>query len=216
MYAEFCKTCVHTLKSQGSVLVPILPTGKLYELIERLQHYLGNEASPVSSTPIYVISRSAKQSLAYANIYAEWVCAERQAAVYAADPPFEQLNSDKVRVHASLADARLNEQWRQPCVVFASHPSLRFGDACHLVELWKGAPNNAFVFVEPEFSHVEALAPYQPVYASAYYFPVDASLHTSELHALIGQARTVEHLTVPAELAKSIESQVSASHTIYT
>jgi hypothetical protein len=36
MIHEFCKACVATLKSQGCVLVPSMPTGKIYDLIEHL------------------------------------------------------------------------------------------------------------------------------------------------------------------------------------
>jgi len=35
---------------------------------------------------------------------------------------------------------------RSPCVVFTGHPSLRFGDAVHFMELWAGSSANAVIF----------------------------------------------------------------------
>ena len=40
----------------------------------------------------------------------------------------------------------MNSDYRQPCVVFCGHPSLRFGDAVHFIELWGNNPNNLVIF----------------------------------------------------------------------
>ena len=45
----------------------------------------------------------------------------------------------------SAAD-RFNVMVRNPCVVFTGHPSLRFGDAVHFVELWNASSANAVIF----------------------------------------------------------------------
>lgn len=34
----------------------------------------------------------------------------------------------------------------QPCVVFCGHPSLRFGDAVHFIEMWGSNPLHAVIF----------------------------------------------------------------------
>jgi len=39
-----------------------------------------------------------------------------------------------------------NNEFKTPCVVFTGHPSLRFGDVVHLIELWGSSPNNLIVF----------------------------------------------------------------------
>jgi len=44
-----------------------------------------------------------------------------------------------------ILDGFSNEM-RTPCVVFCGHPSLRFGDAVHLVELWGKSSANTVVF----------------------------------------------------------------------
>ena len=42
MIQEFCKACMVTLKNQGNVLIPSLPTGKIYDLIEYLYRFVLN------------------------------------------------------------------------------------------------------------------------------------------------------------------------------
>ncbi len=93
-------------------------------------------------------------------------------------------------------NSKFNEDFHQPCIVFASHPSLRFGEACHFVELWKNSPVNSFIFVEPEFYYLDSLAPYQPIYANFYYFPIDTCLNTTQVHKLIKEAKNVSQLVV--------------------
>lgn len=34
----------------------------------------------------------------------------------------------------------------QPCVVFCGHPTLRFGDVVHFIELWGNNPKNCIIF----------------------------------------------------------------------
>ena len=37
-------------------------------------------------------------------------------------------------------------EMKTPCVVFTGHPSLRFGDVVHFIELWGKSSSNAIVF----------------------------------------------------------------------
>lgn len=39
-----------------------------------------------------------------------------------------------------------SSDYRQPCVVFCGHPSLRFGDAVHFVQLWGNNPQHTIIF----------------------------------------------------------------------
>lgn len=43
-------------------------------------------------------------------------------------------------------NGHLNFLYFQPCVVFCGHPSLRFGDAVHFIEMWGNNPNNSIIF----------------------------------------------------------------------
>jgi integrator complex subunit 9 len=192
---EFCKACVYTIKNQGNVLVPVLPTGKIYDLIEYLYRHLAE--NNLTNTPVYFISQTANQSLAYSNIFAEWLCESRQNFVYAAEYPFnhgELLKTGLIKIYPSIT-SKFNEDFHQPCIIFASHTSLRFGDACHFIEFWKNSPNNAFIFTEPDFNP-DFLTPYQPIYAAIYHFPIDTSLNINQFYKLIRETKQLNQLIV--------------------
>lgn len=196
MITEFCKACVATVKQQGSVLVPTLPTGKIYDIIECLWRYL--QEAQLANTPVYFVSHVAPQSLAYSNIFAEWLCDSKQQFVYAAESPFqhaELVKSNLIKVYPSIT-SKFNEDFHQPCILFASHPSLRFGDACHFVEYWKNSPNNSFIFIEPDFNYLDALSPYQPIYANYFYFPIETSLTSHQFHKLCKETKQLNSLLV--------------------
>lgn len=191
MIQDFCKACVMTIKNQGNVLVPVLPMGKIYDLLECLYRYLGDAS--LQNVPVYMISGVAEQSLAYSNIFAEWLCESKQNSVYAAESPFthaELTRSGLFKIYPAI-NAKFNDDFHQPCILFASHPSLRFGEACHFVDLWKNSPNNSFIFTDPEFHYLDALAPYQPVYANYYYFPIDTSLTSNQINKLLKEPKQV-------------------------
>ena len=199
MVQEFCKACIFTVKNQGSVLIPTLPTGKIYDLIDCLFRYLGD--SNLMNIPVYFISSFANQSLAYSNIFAEWLNDTLQNYVYAADSPFshaELVRNGFLKIYPSI-NAKFNDDFHQPCIVFASHPSLRFGEACHFVELWKNSPANSFIFTEPEFNYLDALAPFQPIYANFYYFPIDTSLNTVQVHKLLKETKHITQLVASSQ-----------------
>lgn len=123
---DFCKACLMTIKNQGSVLVPVLPTGKIYDLIECLYRYLSEVG--MQSTPVYFLSSVADQSLAFSNIFAEWLCDHKQSLVYGAESPFqhaELIKSGHLKCYPEI-NAKFNDDFHQPCILFASHPSLRF------------------------------------------------------------------------------------------
>lgn len=189
MIQDFCKACVMTLKNQGNVLIPVQPTGKIYDLIEFLYRYLCD--SSMGNTPIYFMSHVAEQSLAYSNIFAEWLCDSKQALVYAAESPFqhgELLKNGFLKTYPGIT-SKFNDEFLQPCILFASHPSLRFGEVCHFVELWKNSPNNSFIFTDSEFNYLDALAPFQPIYANYYYFPIDISLTSAQIYKLLKEPK---------------------------
>lgn len=124
---EFCKACIATLKgpNPGNVLVPILPTGKIYDLIECLYRYLTDAG--LQTTPVYFLSSVADQSLAFSNIFAEWLCNLKQLLVYSAESPFQHgdlVKTNHLKCYPEI-NAKFNDDFHQPCILFASHPSLR-------------------------------------------------------------------------------------------
>jgi integrator complex subunit 9 len=79
----------------------------------------------------------------------------------------------------------LSNVMRTPCVVFTGHPSLRFGDAVHFMELWGGSALNSVIFTEPDFFFLDALAPFQPLAMKAFNCPIDTSLSFSQASKLV-------------------------------
>lgn len=42
---------------------------------------------------------------------------------------------------------RLSNNFKSPCVVFTGHPSLRYGDVIHFMELWRNNNKNTVIFI---------------------------------------------------------------------
>lgn len=123
---DFCKACIMTIKNQGNVLIPVLPTGKIYDLVECLYRYLSDAS--LQTTPVYFLSSVADQSLAFSNIFAEWLCDMKQSLVYSAESPFQHAELTKIghlKCYPEI-NAKFNDEFHQPCILFASHPSLRY------------------------------------------------------------------------------------------
>uniref|UniRef100_A0A183EKU7 Beta-Casp domain-containing protein n=1 Tax=Gongylonema pulchrum TaxID=637853 RepID=A0A183EKU7_9BILA len=77
-----------TLKRNGSVLMPICPTGIVYDLLEVISAQLDQHDVSVD-VPVYFISPVAESTLAYSNIYAEWLSEKKQNMVNIPEEPFK-------------------------------------------------------------------------------------------------------------------------------
>ncbi|CAG9580839.1 unnamed protein product [Danaus chrysippus] len=201
MLGDLCVHATVTLRAAGSVLCPVYPSGVLYDLLECLSAHL--EGAGLAHVPLYVVSPVADSSLAYSNILAEWVSVGKQARVYLPEEPFPHaalVRAGRLKHARSLHDDAFSADFRQPCVVFCGHPSLRFGAAVHLVELWANNPAHAIIFTEPDFPHAEALAPFQPLSMKAFHCPIDTSLNYSQANKLVRELRPRE-LALPEQYA---------------
>jgi integrator complex subunit 9 len=76
-----------TLKKGGNVLIPITPTGVIYDLFECVVTAIEKE-SISRDVPIYFISNIADSSLAYSNIFAEYLSEKKSSKVYLPEEPF--------------------------------------------------------------------------------------------------------------------------------
>ncbi|XP_055284038.1 integrator complex subunit 9 isoform X3 [Moschus berezovskii] len=213
MVGEFCSNLALTVRNGGNVLVPCYPSGVIYDLLECLYQYI--DSAGLSSIPFYFISPVANSSLEFSQIFAEWLCHNKQTKVYLPEPPFPHaevavnmltqdvslsllintlhfqygaqfivyfcfidwlIQTNKLKHYPSIHGDFSND-FRQPCVVFTGHPSLRFGDVVHFMELWGKSSLNTVIFTEPDFSYLEALAPYQPLAMKCVYCPIDTRLN---------------------------------------
>jgi integrator complex subunit 9 len=198
MIGEFCMNTANTLKNGGNVLVPCSPSGIIYDLFECLSTHLDN--CGLGSIPMYFVSPVADSSLAYSNIYAEWLSTAKQSKVYLPECPFphaELIKCKRLQHFASIHDG-LSASMRTPCVIFTGHPSLRFGDAVHFMELWGSSSTNSIIFTEPDFFFLDALAPYQPLAMKAFYCPIDTSLSFSQASKLVRELSPT-HLVIPQQ-----------------
>lgn len=85
-------TAGDTIKAGGNVLIPITCCGLFFDLIEKISLELLQRR--LDRTQMFILSSQARTSLAYANIYGEWLDTQRENQLYSADYPFM---FDKVR-----------------------------------------------------------------------------------------------------------------------
>uniref|UniRef100_A0A8D1KJA5 Integrator complex subunit 9 n=2 Tax=Sus scrofa TaxID=9823 RepID=A0A8D1KJA5_PIG len=192
MVGEFCSNLALTVRNGGNVLVPCYPSGVIYDLLECLYQYI--DSAGLSSIPFYFISPVANSSLEFSQIFAEWLCHNKQTKVYLPEPPFphaELIQTNKLKHYPSIHGDFSND-FRQPCVVFTGHPSLRFGDVVHFMELWGKSSLNTVIFTEPDFSYLEALAPYQPLAMKCIYCPIDTRLNFIQVSKLLKEVQPMQ------------------------
>lgn len=80
--------------------------------------------------------------------------------------------------------------------MFCGHPSLRFGDVVHFVELWGSNPLHTIIFTEPDFPYLSALTPFQPLAMKAVYCPIETSLNFQQANKLIKELKP-GYLVIP-------------------
>uniref|UniRef100_A0A8C2X1D4 Integrator complex subunit 9 n=1 Tax=Cyclopterus lumpus TaxID=8103 RepID=A0A8C2X1D4_CYCLU len=198
MLGEFCSNLAMTIRAGGNVLVPCYPSGVIYDLLECLYQFI--ESANLGTTPFYFISPVANSSLEFSQIFAEWLCHNKQSKVYLPEPPFphaELIQTNKLK-HYSSIHGDFSIEFRQPCVVFTGHPSLRFGDVVHFMELWGKSSLNTIIFTEPDFSYLDALAPYQPLAMKCVYCPIDTRLNFHQVSKLLKEVQPV-HVVCPEQ-----------------
>lgn len=111
------------------------------------------------------------------------------------------IQTNKLKHYPSI-HGDFSSEFRQPCVVFTGHPSLRFGDVVHFMELWGKSSLNTIIFTEPDFSYLDALAPYQPLAMKCVYCPIDTRLNFHQVSKLLKDIQPLhvvcpEHYTQP-------------------
>ena len=219
MIGEFCRIVCDTLKASGNVLVPCYPSGIIYDLFECLSTQM--DMNGLTTIPMFFFSSVADSSLAYSNIMAEWLSTAKHNRVYLPEEPFVHgslVRGGRLKSFSCLGSESVTAEYRQPCVVFTGHPSLRCGDVVHFMELWGGSANNLVVFTEPSFNHQQALAPYQPLAMKTMHCPIDTSLNFTQARKLIREAKpgclvvphkyTVPPTTAPTRLELVIDPDI--------
>nr|DBA25472.1 TPA: hypothetical protein GDO54_009852 [Pyxicephalus adspersus] len=134
------------------------------------------DSAGLSNVPLYFISPVANSSLEFSQIFAECIHGE------------------------------FSNEFKQPCVVFTGHPTLRFGDVVHFMELWGKSGLNTIIFTEPDFSYLDALAPYQPLAMKCVYCPIDTRLNFIQVTKLLKEVQPL-HVVCPEQYTQPPASQ---------
>ncbi|MGH0143643.1 UNVERIFIED_CONTAM: hypothetical protein FKN15_008789 [Acipenser sinensis] len=206
MLGEFCSNLAMTVHTGGNVLVPCYSSGVIYDLLECLYQFI--DSASLTTIPFYFISPVANSSLEFSQIFAEWLCHNKQSKVYLPEPPFphaELIQTNKLKHYPSVHGDFSND-FKQPCVVFTGHPSLRFGDVVHFMELWGKSSLNTIIFTEPDFSYLEALAPYQPLAMKCVYCPIDTRLNFIQVSKLLKEVQPL-HVVCPEQYVRPPPAQ---------
>lgn len=193
------------ISSGGSVLVPCTPMGALYDLLELLAPSLGPRV------PVFVVAPSAHDLFRYTAICAEWLHPARAERVFMPSDTFahtQLIASGALKVFAcangSLAPGSLGSVFKEPCVVFAAHPSCMLGDVLHFISLFGSNSKNLIALVEPPYTDadsvlksaavVAAAAAGRPLLCRVASFPLD---YRAGAHQL-GEALSKAHIRVVA------------------
>ncbi|CAM6099663.1 unnamed protein product [Calypogeia fissa] len=196
------KAVVDTLGNGGSVLIPMHFYGIFLELMEEIASHL--RSSGLEIVPIYYISPVAEELLAYSNTVPEWLCPARQEKLYAGESLFGFLEpAQEKRIHCfpALNSADLLNFWQEPCVVFASHWSLRVGPAVHLLRRWRNNPLCLLILTEPNVDQQLLLAPFMPFTIQVLHLPVSTTLRSQDV---LSTQELKPQVTVVPEIPKFV------------
>ena len=193
--AEICKHISSTVAQGGNVVLPSFSFGNIYELIDEVRQSLVKQGLP--HIPISFFSPVANFSLQYSNILSEWLQEWRRERAYLPEEPFvHTMLAEKSSLILSASSAEC-KRWREPCVVFAGHPSLRLGDVQELLRLWGGSQKHLLLFTEPMFRDADKLlAPFH-LRMRALCVPFDPPFDCFQVSSLL-ESFTPKHVLFPS------------------
>eukprot|EP01135_Chromosphaera_perkinsii_P001768 Nk52_evm37s210 gene=Nk52_evmTU37s210 len=216
-FQEMCAHIATTLHQGGQVLIPCYPTGVIYDLLEYIHSHLSAQEGLLGMVPMVFVSEVAQASLAYANIFAEWLCTGKQERVYQPSPPFQHqdliqagllkvfpsvggsLECSQIIRNGSIPSSSAVASPNSPrCVIFCGHPSMESGDVVEILSsAWASNPLNCLICIDPDVDYTSALRPFaSTLHARVYYTPIDLRLNFQEVNSLIREFKP-KHLVVP-------------------
>ncbi|KRZ94227.1 Bardet-Biedl syndrome 5 -like protein [Trichinella sp. T8] len=185
---EFCTVVANTIAAGGNVLIPSSPCGVTFDLIEYLFARVLSR-SPLPNCQVIFISETADTCFAFGY-------AIRKNVVF-----FNPKNR--------LCTVR------SPYIVFASHPSLRVGDAVQFLLLMKDNEKNTIILTDPEFSPNEVLFPYKPISMKVAFCPIDVRMNTVEAVSLLSSLQP-KALCLPIQEKNTVENFCNTSEIVNT
>lgn len=195
------------ITDRGCVLIPCSSTGLIYDMFEFLTKYF--EQSNLLNIHMYFISPVSHANLSISNAMSEWVTEQRQTASFSGTPPFKHNELIRNKTLITIASDRLDEiehfkYIEHPCVIFTGHTSLRFGPIVQLMEKMRHSSSNGIIFVDNQFSYIDALKPYQPMEMKCFYLPIDTRLNYAQMNILLNDKIRPKNLILHEQYANDI------------
>ncbi|KAK3162792.1 hypothetical protein QOZ80_1BG0093810 [Eleusine coracana subsp. coracana] len=157
-----CSCIIDAIKSGGSVLIPIGRLGVILLLLEHISELLHSSSMKV---PIFMISETAEEIIPFTNALPEWLCKSRQEKLFAGEALFghvKLLKEGKLFLFPQLYSKGLLAAWKEPCIVFCPHWSLRLGLSVHLLRRWR-ADKRCLLVLEQGNDAELSLKPFMPL-----------------------------------------------------
>ncbi|CAI4223317.1 unnamed protein product [Auanema sp. JU1783] len=198
-----------TLKKGGNVLIPTLPVGPVFDLLDLIAACIDNTTGVPLDTPIYFISPQAKSALAYSNVNAEYLSSDKQNNVFIPLEPFlhtEYIKNGRLKVYDSLYDS-FSKEYKTPCVVLCGHPTLRIGDAAHLLQLWGNDNKNVLISTNPDFPLQQVYEPFRELAVRAYFYPIDSRLDFAQVNNTLINDLKPKCIYAPEQYSKPMFSR---------
>ncbi|CAK9860072.1 unnamed protein product [Sphagnum jensenii] len=208
--AAVCKAAVETVRRGGSVLIPSSPFPILLELLDEMAVQLASVN--LTDIPMKYISPAAEEMLAYGNTVPEWLCPSRQEKLYAGEPLFgyvDLMREEHLCGFKALHSPDLQTVWQEPCIIFASHWSLRMGPAVHLLHRWRHNPLCLLILIEQSLDVDLILAPFKPLAIQVLELPVQSRLSPKEVISVIQKVQPQLTLVPEFLLHKKLEATES-------
>ncbi|KAL9233810.1 hypothetical protein vseg_008759 [Gypsophila vaccaria] len=210
-----CSCAIDSVKAGSSVLIPIGRIGIILELLEQMA--LSQELSDLK-VPMFFISSVAEELLCYTNIIPEWLCKHRQNKLFAGEPLFAHVDlvkEKRLHVFPSLIASDVLKTWREPCIVFTSHWSLRHGPAVHLLQRWRGNANSLLILEKGPDADL-LLLPFKPMAMKVLQCSFLSGIESNKVVPLLKKLQP-KHVLFPEELRTRVRfpNSVSFSVTYY-
>lgn len=90
-----------------------------------------------------------------------------------------------------------------PCIIFAGHPSLRFGDVSNLIKIFDKNPKNTMVLIEPDFDFDQLMGAMPKLSMQVIYCPIDLRLTPTDAQKLIKEI-SPKNLVIPKKLSNFV------------
>ncbi|CAG8433608.1 1190_t:CDS:10 [Ambispora gerdemannii] len=191
----------NSLRQGGNILFPCTLNGIIFDLLKNLSNRL-----KAAQNTFYIASPVAEESLQYSNILSEWMCVQNQEKVYVPEDPMEHKNlmAQGRLIHVAHVDSSINERYKEPCIVFAGHPSLRSGPVIDFIHKWREDSKNIMILTDSEFDCNTTLSLFEGMKMKIKYSPIDIRMSINQLSELM-KGNNTPQIIVSSNAAGTIE-----------